>query len=564
MRICLTTACIFLASGVAVYRADAPSRTSRDVELAGPAVRAILREAVEILLKQDEHERRWRDSVLPPISDVQTRAGDFDGATRTLLASEYVPGRNYHLVRLAAEIARRGNRQRAFDTLKLINANYGWPQDRREDAVQLCWVEHLIASDDLARARDAVGQLKTTDSRINGLRKLAVAYARARDADRSAEQFSLALAAASSKDEYDLARSLCATADAQLSVRQTGAAKETIRLLAEKVEWKHPETNFYALREAAVLASRANDRQTARHLFDRAMKARKAVDGEKRVDALGQLAVSEAGAGFVDEALKTAWMIERSEVDLTRDADRERALYAVAKAQAEAGDVEGALRTALSIDHFLQYRDDSVHAVVDHLIAKRNLKAALSAADKCHNPSRKAAAVLKVAAAYVKSGDRKTAEDAAKQITLRPSRSTGLGGDEVFDYRQPQTWAVNYDFDGVFTNGIYMMQSGHMSEVAGAAMRLAQALHLRPERSYAILFDDIRMTEVIWTLARTHAASGDPDEALAWARQIGSHGVIKSKDDDETRRAVERRIAALVGVAEGILDRAGVSELPEP
>jgi hypothetical protein len=49
-------------------------------------------------------------------------------------------------------------------------------------------------------------------------------------------------------------------------------------------------------------------------------------------------------------------------------------------------------------------------------------------------------------------------------------------------------------------------------------------------------------------------------EALAWARRIGSDEQVKSNDDYETLRAVQRRIYALVGVAEGILDRSAVTE----
>jgi len=38
-----------------------------------------------------------------------------------------------------------------------------------------------------------------------------------------------------------------------------------------------------------------------------------------------------------------------------------------------------------------------LHAIIDHLIAKRDLKLALAATEKIDNPSRKAAATLKVA-----------------------------------------------------------------------------------------------------------------------------------------------------------------------
>jgi hypothetical protein len=98
------------------------------------------------------------------------------------------------------------------------------------------------------------------------------------------------------------------------------------------------------------------------------------------------------------------------------------------------------------------------------------------------------------------------------------------------------------------------------AEVAASAMALAQALGQQPAESYAILFSDINAEEVTQALARAHAASGDVNEALIWAKRIGSSDKIKARDDHETRWAVERRIHALIGVAEGILDRS--SEAP--
>src|SRR5262249_20941692 len=92
-------------------------------------------------------------------------------------------------------------------------------------------------------------------------------------------------------------------------------------------------------------------------------------------------------------------------------------------------------------------------------------------------------------------------------------------------------------------------------QVAAAAMELAQALGRKPEQSYAVLFDEFMAEEVVRALARTHAACGDPNQALAWAKQIGRSDNVKAKDDFEASGAVERRIHTLIGVAEGILDR---------
>jgi hypothetical protein len=136
----------------------------------------------------------------------------------------------------------------------------------------------------------------------------------------------------------------------------------------------------------------------------------------------------------------------------------------------------------------------------------------------------------------------------------------------VFRFRRAETWGLLYDADGCrFTITSHTIAVERAVEVAGAAMELSQVLGDRPGRSYAALFNDINTVEVIEALARTHAASGEPQDALAWARRIGSGGRVLSTDGDEVRRAVERRVYALVGVAEGILDRpVGMSGGPEP
>src|SRR5205823_14952166 len=113
------------------------------------------------------------------------------------------------------EVAHHGKRERAFDILRLLGSDHGWQQDDIEDGVQWRWIEHLIASGDLGRARNAIEQLKSNRYRPNALRQLAVTYAKSGDAARAAEQFTLALdAAADLKDEFDRAQALLETAAA--------------------------------------------------------------------------------------------------------------------------------------------------------------------------------------------------------------------------------------------------------------------------------------------------------------------------------------------------------------
>jgi tetratricopeptide (TPR) repeat protein len=382
---------------------------------------------------------------------------------------------------------------------------------------------------------------------------LAVAYARSKDSARAKEYFKLAIDTASGlKDDSDRARALWETAGAQLAVGEADAAKATIRLLLEKTEIKDPWARCVSFTECAVLTAKMKDDETAHRLFRRAIEAQKAVNEINKMNALMHIAKAQADVGYLDDALKTASMIPQG------DSYRERALYAIAVAQLKTDDAGAAVRSAMSIDHYLQFRDDAIHKIVDHQIAKRDFKAALAAAEKAPNPSKKAAAILKVATAYANSGDHKAAADVAARIDLTPADEmrVRLFGKERFNYKLPSTWGVRYDDSIGFTMLSHQMSSERSAEVAAAAMTLAQALREKPAESYAVLFNAINTDEIIRALARAHAASGNANEALAWAKKIGSSSKAKPHDNDEMW-AVERRIHALIAVAEGILERSG-------
>lgn len=559
MRIGLTIGSLLLLWDFATCPPGKPPRTNRKAKPSGPVVQNVLREASEIALKQDQHQDYWSDRVLLHIANVQIRAGDFDGALKSIRGSSYPNDRNGGLVELAEALARNGKRERAFDVLRLLGADHGWRQDYLDDGVQLQWIEHLIASGDLGRAREATEQLKSQRYRPDGLRKLAVAFAESGDAVQAAEFSTLAVeAAVNVSDDFDRARALWETADAQLTVGTVEAAKATIRRLAETIELKDPWATVAALRESAVLSAKANDEGTAHRLFRRAIDAQQKVDAMNKSGALNLIAVGQAEVGYIEDARQTASMIKHSDKDFTPDGRREEALLAIAIAQLKANDAEGALRTALSVEYYVQYRDDALYKIVDHHLAKRDLKTALTTAEKIGRPSTKATAILKVATAHARAGDRKTAAEVAARIEL--THRDLIDEEERFDYRLPRTWCVLYEPS--YTMGSYSSSVEHAAGVASAAMTLAQALGKQPAQSYAILFNDIRIEEVTQALARAHAASGDARAALAWAKQIGSSGKVNSNEDYEALWAVQRRIHAILGVAEGILDRSS-EVLPE-
>jgi hypothetical protein len=532
--------------------ADEPPRTGSKAKLGSPAVDAILREACEIALKQDQEQHFWTDRVLLHIGELQIHASDYDGALKSIRGSNYE--RDAGLQHLAEALARAGKRERAFEILRM--QDYGWPENR----VHLKWVESLIASGELGRAAKAIQELKYEGQRPEGLRMLAVAYAKSKDSARAKEYFKLSIDTASSlKDDYDRARALWETADAQLAVGQADAAKTTIRLLVEKTEFKDPWARCGSFVECAVVAAKAKDDETAHRLFRRTIEARDAVDSMNKMNSLMYIAKSQAGVGYIDDALKTASMIT------SRDSYHYQALYAVAVAQLKADDPDAAARTAMSIELYPQYREDVIQEIFNYRMRKKDLRTAEKIAQKMENPSRRATSLLKVALVHANSGERKMAADVAGRIDLTtadrlPVQIRAL---ERFNFTLPSTWGVRYDA-GYGTMASYRWSCKLAAEVAGGAMTLAQALGEKPAESYAVLFDDINTDVIIRALARAHAASGDANEALAWAKKIGSDSKADSKDD-KSAWAVERRIHALIGVAEGILERSGaLPSKPEP
>jgi hypothetical protein len=327
MRISSTAACVFFLWAVAGSAADEPPRTGSKAKLGGPAVDAILREACEIALKQDGDQRFWTERVLLQIGELQIHAGDYNGALKPIRASTY--GRDAGLEHLAEALARRGKKERAFEILRM--QDHGWP----ENGVQLKWVEYLIASSELGRAAKAIQELKYERQRPEGLRMLAVAYAKAKDSARAKEYFKLSIDTASGlKDDSDRARALWETADAQLVVGEADAAKATIRLLVEKTELKDPWAKCLSFTECAVLTAKMKDDETAHRLFRRAIEARDSVDSMNKMNALMFIAKAQAGVGYIDDALKTASMIPQGE------SYRGQAVYAIAVAQLKANDAE--------------------------------------------------------------------------------------------------------------------------------------------------------------------------------------------------------------------------------
>jgi hypothetical protein len=306
------------------------------------------------------------------------------------------------------------------------------------------------------------------------------------------------------------------------------------------------------------------DRLIASGDFPRAGKAIEKLEyAEYRLQASRKLAVAYAKSGDADRAEEQFSRALLAAADLRREADRAAAMTEIANAQKSVGqilgaraanDVDNAKRPFRSASATLQPLDESDK--VGALIAKGDLQAALTTAESIRNPSAKATAILQVATAHVHAGDRRAATKVAGRIELGPSFVVVLGetSDERFDYRRPRTWGVLYDESPAFTMAASFIWRERAAKLAAAAMEFSQVIGLQPAQPNSILFNQ-NEENVTQALARAHAFWGDANDALSWAKQTGSSATVKKADEFGRNWAVQRRIHALLGVAEGILDR---------
>lgn len=528
-----------------------------------PSLAKILEEAGKIARRQGADENFWCERALALIAGLQKDSGDFDGALRSIESFKGTYCGRAVLVDVAEAMARAGRKKSALVVLNRLGADHGWSQSHLDDGVAMNCLHHQIAAGDLRGAAKAIGGLKLPKSRAAGLTQVAEAYAKAGNAAATSRFFRQALdASARIPDEYGRATALLEIADKQIAVGLALVGRSTILQLVKKAKtFRAAWASIYALRESGVRMARMRDRKEANRLFQQAIEGRLAIRGtfakRNRITALNLIAQSQATAGYFDEALRTARLIKHSEEDFTRDGHREEALCAIAIARARAGEFDAALATALSIEHFVQYEHDALLEIIAIRIRAENLKAALKVAEKVSNPSKKATALLRVAAAYAKSGQKQTARRIAGGIRLT-NASLFLPVKRVeFDYAKPSTWGHLYDSRSYSTATVHMMVSQRAQEVAAAAMTLAQVLGEKPSAPYAAAFKDILSADIVRVLARAHAETGDPEEAIRWAGRIGSAVKILSREDNITRNMVEQRIYALIGVAEGILLRQG-------
>ncbi|HEV8004128.1 MAG TPA: hypothetical protein VGP63_29960 [Planctomycetaceae bacterium] len=544
------------------------ARTEAAEPASAPNVKEILDEARIIVVRNKKLPGLAYD-VLRDIPRLQLKAGNVDDALAAI--AELSPGYSEPIrIEIAEALARAGRRKDAERVMQAVEPHYCCDEDRTvgrtylDDQVRSAFLDFQLANGDFSGARHTAAEVTTPWLRPLVWQKLGVAYAKARDRAMSQQSFRDAVSAAApipSKKNPDGAyldgRALWEIADAQFEAQDRHGAAETLQRLTQAASTiKDGLDRAWALYSAAEREARLGDHSTAKRLFRQAVatcdeiKPPTPCPEANRILCLQRIAKAQAEAGYYDEAMKTARSIPK---------DKSEALEAiadVAKARAKNGDVPGAVVTALSLESDSWGRTDALVAIVAIQIQRHDPRGAIQTSEKIGRRLERTIASLKIAAEFARTGDSKSAEITAGCIRLSSRLWDSDRPEKIFDYQQPGTWGRIYDQSRAFTSMSYQGQVNRAANLGAAALTLSQVLRKRYPVSYAILFADFD-ARVVRALARAQAAIGAPDEALAWSRQIGSPEVRKSNHEWRDGLPVEQRVAALLGTAEGILERQG-------
>ncbi len=380
--------------------------------------------------------------------------------------------------------------------------------------------------------------------------------------------------------------------DAAAVQQRTGNRSDvlaTIRVALEDARCAatHRPVQFDFLRAVGIAYARAGAAEAASNVFQEAIakaEARKVGTGwvskVQIYDELREIALAQAEAGLFEDALSTARASvpedaptggAAEDLDFTKRprlgqilpdmlarlySDQTRALVQIYLLQ---GDLDEALseyarlREASSY-YLMGYRLENAEVLLGFCrarVSEGDLLNATRAADAMAPSSQKAEAMLAIATALANAGRIGEAIRVADGITY-PELFVVTGDPPearpVFCWEEPSTWGILYDPTTYGRAWGLISTQNIAASLAASAIRFDLTVGPSAERDYATAFQEFD-PPVLRALARTHAEIHDPRDALAWC--------VKIRDPD-------RRLGALVGLAEGIAGECSGLEVRPP
>jgi tetratricopeptide (TPR) repeat protein len=343
---------------------------------------------------------------------------------------------------------------------------------------------------------------------------------------------------ADSKDPFDRSAYLFDIAQAQVDVGDRPGARATVRELATLAKDFRRTSNHVAwlYGNLGLLYAGTGDAASAQKAFQRALQE---LDPQEVTSfhARKVIAARQAQAQDLQAALATAKAIPATDDDRGGPWDRlarADALQEIAQVQLSRGDVEGAQGTVALLEDG-DDRDKLRLEIAKSLAGAGKVERALKVASQIeHNPTRKAEAMLEVAAILGRKQRKRLAQEIARSVTY-PDLPDLLGVKPAipFDYKNLDTWGLPYLSLFAFTGRLRHWAEESEGDLAAAAMRCRVALEGHVTIGHPKGLHEWHVRKV----AAAQAAAGDVKGALAWLNLF----------DDEARR-----LDALLSVAEGV------------
>jgi len=383
----------------------------------------LIEKAVEEAKKIENEGDRTR--ALGAIVSAQAVSGDIDGARkaagerRRLLAfitAEEANQRTESASKEARELAAAGNFLAALKLAAAADPHDGWRNEAIAD-----FTSRLINSkrEDLKEAIEAAGKIRDLYARRKAIEAMALGIAKADPFDAEAAQGALDLILEPRKqnEAFYRARALARMAAVLAEKGKRGEAEDLLRQA-------EPLGGDRCIEEIAVAQTKIGDLATARKNFLKALKAYEA-EGHGFEMNIGLVAGAQADAGDIEGALKTAAAIP---------AGQESAYRHVAEAQAAAGDFRGALGTVGRLPPG-EFTEATLCGIARRQMEARDLQGALSTMDLIREPTSILSSTMKKAGtlAAIAMAQAKAKETEASRATLRRAIETAhtFSGDMV-------------------------------------------------------------------------------------------------------------------------------------
>jgi tetratricopeptide (TPR) repeat protein len=263
---------------------------------------------------------------------------------------------------------------------------------------------------------------------------------------------------------------------AQVAIGATDAARATHRELAAlTARIGGDQSRARSLCRMGRLSAKLARADEAARYFAEALLAIdvRSLGGASAYEAV---AVAQAESGDIPGAVRTARAIPET---FPLSADRDKALYGIALVQLARGDLAGSADTAGQIRHFLQYHSAALIAIAEGHARAGEEAQALTSAGGITNDSRRAQAVLAVAAVLAQRGDAAAARKLAEGLAyprVRDELLAAPGRGQQFVFRDHTTWGTLYESGTSFTMTSYHVAKETADDLTAAAMLCRVAL----------------------------------------------------------------------------------------